>query len=50
MKMFEKGRKKNAQSNFVEYVYQHRKKREMHEYFHNGGLQKFEENQYYFVE
>ena len=41
MKMFEKGRKKeNAKSNFVEYVYQHRKKREMHEYFHNGGLQK----------
>ena len=35
--MSEKGRKKeNAQSNFVEYVFQHRNKREMHEYSTKG--------------
>ena len=37
LKMSEKGRKKeNAQSNFVEYVFQHRNKREMHEYSTKG--------------
>ena len=43
--MSEKGRKKeNAQSNFVEYVFQHRNKREMHEYSTKRQTENLESN------